>query len=497
VELLVDGTVVRTDQPPSPVPAFTVTQTWRATAGTHTIGVRAYNTNNQASIPTFVTVAILAAPPPAGAPTVGPTETATALPPTVCTDNSVFVADVTIPDGTVVNPGQAFTKVWRVRNSGTCAWNANYLLTFVGGEAMTRFGAFQMPYTPPGATVDLPIDMVAPSGPGTHTGLWRIENPSGVHFGTRLSVVIQVIGAPAPAPTPTIAPAPPVCSGTPIVSFFSASPSVITVGQSATLSWGFVGNADRVEIDQGIGGVATPGNITVTPGATTTYTLTAFCGLNTAMTQVTITVLPLPTATPTLTPTPAPPTPTRTPVPPTPTRTPAPPTATPTATSTPTRAAPVTVGRCALTSESGTVSKTGTVLPTYQAGDDESNNSYRAFFSYDIADLAHKSIDAATLVIGPSDARGNPFSLGPLDVETVGYTSLSSRLYDAPGILIAAITSGPTGQYDIRSAVQTYVNAGEARFQIRLRMDKETNNNNGVDMFTWSRNTVCISITYR
>jgi pSer/pThr/pTyr-binding forkhead associated (FHA) protein len=69
---------------------------------------------------------------------------------------------------------------------------------------------------------------------------------------------------------------------------------VITVGESSTLSWGAVLGATRAEIDQGIGGVGTPGSKTVTPSTTTTYTLRAIgCG-GTVTRQVTIVVNPRP-----------------------------------------------------------------------------------------------------------------------------------------------------------------------------------------------------------
>jgi hypothetical protein len=56
------------------------------------------------------------------------------------------------------------------------------------------------------------------------------------------------------------------------------------------LSWGAVTNADSVAIDQGIGGVAAPGSTSVSPGGTTTYTLTAHCGNNAASKQVMVSV---------------------------------------------------------------------------------------------------------------------------------------------------------------------------------------------------------------
>jgi hypothetical protein len=143
------------------------------------------------------------------------------------------------------------------------------------------------------------------------------------------------------------------------------------------------------------------------------------------------------------------------------------------------------------------VSKTGSVLSALQVGDDASNNSYRAFFSYDIADLPHRLIDSAELIIGPTGTRGNPFSLGALIIETVQYSDLSGFTYGTGGVAIATTSSGPSGRYDIRSPMQTFVNAARPRFQLRFRFASETNNNGVADMLTWERNTVCITITYR
>lgn len=42
-------------------------------------------------------------------------------------DAVVFVADVTVPDGTVMPPYFEFEKIWRVRNSGTVPWVGRWL----------------------------------------------------------------------------------------------------------------------------------------------------------------------------------------------------------------------------------------------------------------------------------------------------------------------------------------------------------------------------------
>jgi phospholipase C len=73
----------------------------------------------------------------------------------------------------------------------------------------------------------------------------------------------------------------------------TASPTSITNGQTATLSWTTT-NATSASIDNGIGAVnpVSGGSITVQPSKTTTYTLTATGPGGTATAQATITVQP-------------------------------------------------------------------------------------------------------------------------------------------------------------------------------------------------------------
>jgi len=60
----------------------------------------------------------------------------------------------------------------------------------------------------------------------------------------------------------------------PVIGSFNASPGIIASGSPSTLSWNISGAA-TVTIDQGIGNVALIGTRVVSPGTTTTYTLTA------------------------------------------------------------------------------------------------------------------------------------------------------------------------------------------------------------------------------
>jgi len=303
VELIVDGQIVRTDAAPSPQDQFTLVQTWKATAGSHTIIVKSYNGANNASDPAAISVSVIAGTAPAPVPaanTATPAPTSTTAPggpspttaPVACTNNSAFVQDMTIPDGTVVPAGATVIKTWRMSNNGTCAWGAGYQIVFVSGEAMTTGTVLTAPSTPAGATADLSVSITAPAAPGSHTGTWRLRSSSGALFGQAISIRITVPGAVAPTTTPTVTPVA-GCTGTPTIAFFNADATTITAGSSTTLRWGAVTNADTVEIDQGIGGVAagpTGGSQSISPTSTKTFTMTARCGANSATKQVIITV---------------------------------------------------------------------------------------------------------------------------------------------------------------------------------------------------------------
>ena len=106
------------------------------------------------------------------------------LPPVTRCDAAAFISDVTYPDGSVVAPGSGFTKIWRVQNTGICAWNTSYALVFVGGERFSAPSAVSVPGTVnPGQTVDLAVNLIAPTNSGSYTGYWKLRNPSGALFG--------------------------------------------------------------------------------------------------------------------------------------------------------------------------------------------------------------------------------------------------------------------------------------------------------------------------
>ncbi len=114
-------------------------------------------------------------------PTITPTATVTPIP---C-DRAAFVTDVNYPDGTDVQPGATFTKIWRLRNNGSCTWTSGYMLVFDHGDAMGAAATYPLTSgsVAPGQTLDVQLQLTAPTTPGSYKGYWRLRNSSGVVFG--------------------------------------------------------------------------------------------------------------------------------------------------------------------------------------------------------------------------------------------------------------------------------------------------------------------------
>jgi hypothetical protein len=68
----------------------------------------------------------------------------------------------TIPDGAIMSPGQLFTKVWTIQNTGTCPWNKTWKLVYFSGDLMGAATVYDFPgIALPGDTVDVPIVLTA------------------------------------------------------------------------------------------------------------------------------------------------------------------------------------------------------------------------------------------------------------------------------------------------------------------------------------------------
>ena len=200
------------------------------------------------------------------------------LPVTGCLDAMTLVAHLNLDDANMtapppISPGAAFQKSWRVQNIGTCTWDSSYQLTPVGGNVpAARMGGRAVPLpvaVAPGQTVDLTVDLVAPLAPGVYQGFWSMRAPTGLLFGERIWVGIDVAELPTPTPPPTGIPLPGVT--------FTVDRDSIRAGECVTFAWDVSGGGQVYFYAEGqpwqLNGVAANGARVECPNASTTYTL--------------------------------------------------------------------------------------------------------------------------------------------------------------------------------------------------------------------------------
>jgi hypothetical protein len=108
-----------------------------------------------------------------------------------CTYRATFLADVTIPDNTVIPPGTSFVKTWRLRNDGNCAWGPGTTvdsMLSVGGTPMGNVGPVPLTVqVAPGQAANLSVTLTAPTAAGTYRSDWKLHRTNGAVFGVGAS----------------------------------------------------------------------------------------------------------------------------------------------------------------------------------------------------------------------------------------------------------------------------------------------------------------------
>jgi hypothetical protein len=156
------------------------TQTARAVppTSTETVTDTAANTPEATALPTETAV---------------PTNNPFVSTPTAITcDDAVWVADVTVPDGTEMTPGQDFVKTWMIKNTGSCTWGTGYTLIHGYDETLEGVAEPLTNAVAPGEEVEVSVRFRAPSSVGEHRSYWRMQNSGGSAFGEFLYVSIVV-----------------------------------------------------------------------------------------------------------------------------------------------------------------------------------------------------------------------------------------------------------------------------------------------------------------
>lgn len=130
-------------------------------------------------------------------------------------DAMAFVADVTVPDHSVVVPGERFTKIWAIQNVGEVPWPVRHFVRLDQGLVVARreqngaltplldsylnsLGNSQLiPPVLPGQVHELAVDFVAPQENCSVASVWRLQSTDGKPcYGDKafLQVIVTVIG---------------------------------------------------------------------------------------------------------------------------------------------------------------------------------------------------------------------------------------------------------------------------------------------------------------
>lgn len=120
---------------------------------------------------------------------------------TNCIDAMEFLKDLNYDDNDfatypIINPGEAFQKGFRIKNTGTCTWTNAYFIDYVYGN--TTSSRMQGDSTSvkgkvdPGQTYDIYLNLVAPKTAGKYVGYWQLLNDENESFGPSFWVAVQV-----------------------------------------------------------------------------------------------------------------------------------------------------------------------------------------------------------------------------------------------------------------------------------------------------------------
>lgn len=102
-------------------------------------------------------------------------------------DDSLFVADVTLPDGATLHPGEQALKVWEIQNTGSVPWHERYLQRMDLPAAPGTCGTpdrVLIGDTAPGEHVMISVPLTASARPGRCWIGWKMVDAAGREFFT-------------------------------------------------------------------------------------------------------------------------------------------------------------------------------------------------------------------------------------------------------------------------------------------------------------------------
>lgn len=158
--------------------------------------------------------------------------------------------DITIPDDSSIPANASFTKTWRLVNGGECTWTTDYSIAWVAGESMTDQKSYHLEQSvAPGHTIDISLDMTAPSTVGSYQSYWMLQNADGMNFGigpngkSPIWVKINVQSAQTATNTPA-------ATNTPVPGHAVVYSGIVALNpaQSLDITSGAVANGDNLDL---------------------------------------------------------------------------------------------------------------------------------------------------------------------------------------------------------------------------------------------------------
>jgi len=116
--------------------------------------------------------------------------------------SSLFVRDVTLGDGTYVEPGSFLIKTWAIQNDGTVPWPDNVRVVYVSGNRELLIDgqtSFHAPTARANQVVDVTAVLRAPGKPGKYKTVFRLIDAAGNPFGSTFWVEVIVPAVPSRA----------------------------------------------------------------------------------------------------------------------------------------------------------------------------------------------------------------------------------------------------------------------------------------------------------
>ena len=114
------------------------------------------------------------------------------IPTPTCANNLTFVEDLTIPDGSLVQPGEALDKRWMVENSGTCNWESSYRLKLIAGPSMGIDAEQALYPARSGTQASIRLVFTAPAEANAYRSAWQAYAPDGSTFGDPIFIDVVV-----------------------------------------------------------------------------------------------------------------------------------------------------------------------------------------------------------------------------------------------------------------------------------------------------------------